>query len=42
MLVNIIMGSQNGTEIQIQASDINQDGMINIQDIILLVNLVIN
>ena len=42
LLVNIIIGENQGTSQELEAADINQDGMINVQDIVLLVNLVIS
>ena len=42
LLVNIIIGENQGTSQELEAADINQDGMINVQDIVLLVNNILN
>ena len=36
MLVAIMLGFENGTDLQLNACDINQDGLINIEDVVLL------
>ena len=36
MLVAIMLGIENGTDLQINACDTNQDGLINIEDVVLL------
>ena len=41
-MVNIILDEDDNNEYTLWASDINQDGLINIQDIILLINIIIN
>ena len=41
-LVNIIIGTDSGSEYALQAGDLNQDGINNVQDIILLLNLILN
>ena len=40
--MNNILGSNELTQIQTYASDINEDGIINIQDIIILINIILN
>ena len=39
---NIIIGTQSPSEMEQLSADMNEDGMINVQDIVLLVNSVIN
>ena len=36
MLVAIMLGNENGTDLQMNACDTNQDGLINIEDVVLL------
>ena len=36
MLVAIMLGIENGTDLQLSACDTNQDGLINIEDVVLL------
>ena len=40
--MNSILGNNELSNIQIYASDINEDQIINIQDIILLINIILN
>ncbi len=39
--INIIMGNTSPTEQELLAADMNGDGGVNIQDIVLLVNLIL-
>ena len=36
MLVAIMLGVENGTDLQLNACDTNQDGLVNIEDVVLL------
>jgi len=40
-LVNIIMGITEPDDIQLLAADLNSDGIVDIRDIVLLVNLIL-
>ena len=40
--MNFILGNNELSNIQNYASDINEDQIINIQDIILLINIILN
>jgi len=40
--MNFILGNIELSNIQSYASDINEDQIINIQDIILLINIILN
>ena len=40
-LVNIILGTIDANNYQLQAGNLNQDSTINVQDIIILINLIL-
>ena len=40
-LVNIILGTIEPNNTQIEAGNMNQDSFINVQDIIILINLIL-
>ena len=40
--MNSILGNNELSNVQTYASDINEDQIINIQDIILLINIILN
>ena len=41
MLVNFVLGTDNPTGIEMSAADINQDGILNILDVVSIVNLIL-
>jgi hypothetical protein len=41
-MLNIVLSPEDYNECQIFVSDLNEDGSINIQDIILLVNIILS
>ena len=41
LIVNIILGTLNPSEIQLISSDVNQDSVINILDVVQIVNIII-
>ena len=42
MVISFILGQQELSNIEFIASDINDDNIINIQDIILLLNIILS
>ena len=42
LLVNIILDILNPYELQALASDLNQDGMINVLDVVQIVNIILS
>ena len=41
MLINFILSYQIPTESEFSASDLNQDGLLNVLDIVQLVNIIL-
>ena len=40
--INIVLGSSEPTDYELEAGDINQDGILNILDIISLLNIILD
>ena len=41
-MVNFVLGSDNPTNSEFNASDINEDEILNVLDIVMLLNLILN
>ena len=41
LIVNIILGTLDHSEIQLMSSDVNQDSIINILDVVQIVNIIL-
>ena len=42
VIINFILGHENPNITEEIASDLNSDGTINIQDVILIINMILN
>ena len=42
LIINFILGQENPGIAEEIASDLNSDGIINIQDVILIINIILN